>query len=104
MSDDVTEEDLVSISRRVDAVRAVAPPAWEEFLETRMGVGGGSFIRFDAASDRDQEIHLSVHYDNHPVIGPDVRVDAIIDFIAHACEDVPRLLEEVRRLKDREAG
>jgi hypothetical protein len=30
---------------------------------------------------------------------PDIRLDAVVDFIAHTREDVPRLLSEVRMLR-----
>jgi hypothetical protein len=42
-----------------------------------------------------------VHIGPEQLSSPDVRLDAIIDFVAHAVEDVPRLLTEIRRLRGR---
>ncbi len=48
---------------------------------------------------RDQEIYLDVHDGSQRLMSPDARLDAIIDFVAHAAGDVPRLIAEIRRFR-----
>ena len=65
----------------------------------RQGIGGGSFIRFGDDPDVDHEMYIDVHVGERQLFSPDARLDAIIDFIAHAAEDAPRLLAEIKRLR-----
>jgi hypothetical protein len=95
----VSDDELDAIERRVMQALAAAPPPWQEFLETRQGVGGSSFVRI-GQDDVDREMYLSVHVDGDTWSSPDPRLDAIIDFIAHAAEDLPRLVAEIRTLRD----
>ena len=57
------------------------------------------FIRFGDDPDVDHEMYIDVHVGERQLFSPDARLDAIIDFIAHAAEDVPRLLAEIKRLR-----
>lgn len=56
----LTEDEINEIERRVTQALGVAPPPWEEHLETRHGIGGSSFIRLDAGSDDDHKLYVSV--------------------------------------------
>ena len=81
---ELTDGDLERIERRCNA--ATKGP-WESFVEGRDHLGGSDFIRTGGLDDDSPDIEL---------IGATVEDQ---DFIAHARQDVPRLLEEVRRLK-----
>jgi hypothetical protein len=78
----ISETDLDEMERRE---RAATGPPWQSFLEGRDHTSGSSFIRTENGS------------------GPDIELlgatDADQDFIAHARQDVPRLLREIRRLR-----
>jgi hypothetical protein len=66
---------------------AATPGPWRSFVEGRDHTSGSNFIMTGEGSHRGNDIELS---------------DATIadqDFIAHARQDIPRLLDEIRRLK-----
>lgn len=96
----LTDDEINEIERRMTHTLGVAPPPWEEHLETRHGIGGSSFIRVDASSDDDHELYVSVQRGGAEWTSPDERLDTILDFLAHAAADIPRLISEVRRLRD----
>jgi hypothetical protein len=79
--DELTNADLDRIEARL---RAAAPGPWKSFVEGRDHTSGSSFI---ATPDNDIELTGATAADQ--------------DFIAHAREDLPRLLDEVRRLRAR---
>ena len=81
--------ELEAIRKRCDA--ATAGP-WESFVEGRDHLGGNSFIRTGGIDDRFPDIEL---------LGAST---ADQDFIAHARQDIPRLLEEIERLKKANQG
>ena len=81
---ELTDGDLDRIERRCNA--ATKGP-WESFVEGRDFLGGSDFIRTGGLDADSPDIEL---------IGATVEDQ---DFIAHARQDVPQLLEEVRRLK-----
>lgn len=81
--DGMTDEELEKIEARL---RGAAPGPWVSFVEGRDHDSGDSFIQTPA-----EDIYLS---------GATV---ADQDFIAHAREDLPKLLIEVRRLRARAA-
>ena len=83
----MTDEELRAIEDRCAA--ATAGP-WVSFVEGRDHECGSSFIRTGAERAHHQDIELT---------GATV---ADQDFIAHARQDVLRLLEEVQRLRARE--
>jgi hypothetical protein len=93
------EDVLVEIERRISAAREVAKEPWNVWLETHGGLGGESFIQFNADSPDDDELYLSVHLNGSEVRGPDHRVDAVIEFLGHSMRDVHLLLSEVHRLR-----
>ena len=69
------------------------------FLETRHGIGGCSFIRC-GTSEVDIELYVDLACGETQITGPDPRLDAVLDFIAAASDDVPRLVAEIRRLRE----
>jgi hypothetical protein len=79
----VTDEEIREIEARCNA--ATAAP-WQSFIEGRDHMAGSDFIRtgLDSSSP---DIYLTdaTHADQ--------------DFIAHARQDIPSLIAEVRRLK-----
>lgn len=73
---------------RIEArCQAVTPGPWQSYIEGRDHESGSNFIRTGPPGARHEDIELS---------GATV---ADQDFIAHARQDVPRLLQEVRRLQ-----
>ena len=81
---ELTDGDIERIEQRCNV--ATKGP-WESFVEGRDHLEGSNFIRTGGLDDESPDIEL---------IGATVEDQ---DFIAHARQDVPRLLEEVRRLK-----
>jgi hypothetical protein len=100
----LSEGVLTEIERRVAAAREVAKEPWNACLETHGGLGGESFIQFNADGPDDDELYLSVHLNGREVRGPDRRVDAVIEFIGYSMRDVQLLLSEVRRLRGDPGG
>jgi hypothetical protein len=77
-------DELADIHARSDRA---SPGPWKSMIEGRDHTGGSSFIMTGPPGERGPDIELSC-----ATAGDQ-------DFIAHAREDVPRLLEEVRRLR-----
>lgn len=75
----VSEARLIEIEARCN--RATRGP-WISFIERRDHISGSSFIRTDG-----EDIYLSGATDDDQ------------DFIASARQDVPLLIEEIRRLR-----
>ena len=84
MNEKITEEELNEIERRCNA--ATKAP-WESFIEGRDHESGSDFIRTGGLDDNSPDIELT------GASGEDQ------DFIAHTRQDVPRLVEELRRLR-----
>jgi hypothetical protein len=81
----MTEDELIEIERRCQAARS---GPWVSFIEGRGHTSGSSFIMIGEDDDtRSDDIELS-----GATTGDQ-------DFIAHARQDVPQLLKEVRRLR-----
>lgn len=80
----MTDEELGEIKAR--CLAATAGP-WASFIEGRDHEGGSSFIMVGDEGSRADDIELTG------------ATEADQDFIAHARQDVPALLEEVKRLK-----
>lgn len=76
---------------------AATPGPWWAWLEGRDGVAGDSFIGQGSdepdAVPRRRDLYLSTYTNEPPVSATDY------DFIAHARQDLPRLIAEVRRLR-----
>lgn len=94
-SHELTEVELDGIERRASQA---TPGPWVPWLESREGIGGESFIELGA--DGVDDLQMYVAYSPARPAGPDAATDADLDFIAHARQDVPRLVAEVRRLRD----
>ena len=80
----LTDAELDEIMARSNA--ATSAP-WRSFIEGRDHLGGNDFIMTGGADDRSPDIEL---------IGA---TPADQDFIAHARQDIPRLVTEIQRLK-----
>jgi hypothetical protein len=80
----IDSAELEAIRRRCEA--ATSGP-WESFVEGREHLGGNDFIRTGGLDDQSPDIEL---------LGAST---ADQDFIAHARQDIPRMLDEIERLK-----
>jgi hypothetical protein len=80
----LTSAELEKIRKRCDA--ATRAP-WESFVEGRDHLGGNNFIRTGGMDNQSPDIEP---------LGASV---ADQDFIAHARQDIPRLLDEIERLR-----
>ena len=98
MPDDttLTDAELNEMERRA---AAAAPAPWIAFMESRFGTGGASMIQVGQPSDVDDEIYVRRCIGSKQLASPNEQLDADIDFIAAARQDVPRLIAEVRRLR-----
>jgi hypothetical protein len=85
MSSIINSEEMDAMRHRCE--RATQGP-WKSFIEGRDHTSGSSFIMTGTDKNRGPDIELSG------------ATDADQDFIAHARQDIPRLLEELARLKD----
>lgn len=75
----LTEEEIQTIKSRCD--QATAGP-WRSFIEEREKISGSSFVQTGG-----EDIYLTG------------ATDADQDFIAHARQDIPRLIAEIERLR-----
>lgn len=93
-----TEEELVSMEVRI---AAASTGTWVPVLETRGATGGASCIQIaPATAVDDDDMYLSRFINGEQVqVSPDPQLDADLDFIASARQDMPRLVAEVRRLR-----
>ena len=77
--------------QELDAIRLrcknATPGPWTSFIEGRNHTSGSSFIMTGIGESRGKDIELS---------GATI---ADQDFIAHARQDIPRLIDEIERLK-----
>ena len=80
----MTDEELNVIEQRCSRAR---PGPWVSFVEGRDHLSGSNFIMVGEGELRSDDIEL---------IGATVSDQ---DFIAHARKDVPRLIEEIRKLR-----
>jgi hypothetical protein len=83
-----TDAELDEMDRRVGAA---SPAPWESFVEGRNHESGDSFILIGGLDDTSPDMYVT--HDGAPAPAGD------LDFIAHARQDVPRLVAEVRRLR-----
>ncbi|WP_282045183.1 hypothetical protein [Roseibium album] len=82
--DAMTEEELVSMRQRCE--KATSGP-WISYIEGRDHSGGSKFIMTGNSNKRGEDIELTGATNSDQ------------DFIAHARQDIPRLLAEVERLR-----
>ena len=83
------DNELEAIRQRCDRAK---PGPWKSFVEGRDHTSGSSFIMTGTDGNRGEDIELSG------------ATAADQDFIAHARQDIPRLLFEISRLKALNAG
>lgn len=86
---DAELDDLRRLSERV------APAPWRAMVEGRDHTSGDSFIMIGREDDRDEDMYVS--RDSGPASSAD------LDFIAAARNYLPRLLDEIARLRSRHA-
>ena len=99
MADPLPDADLSQIEQRTLKALGEAPPPWIPELETRVPIGGSSYIRFGNDLTADQEMYVDVRTSHGRLTSPDSRLDSIIEFVASAPEDILRLITEIRRLR-----
>ena len=80
----MTDEELEEIRLRCETA---TPGPWKSFVEGRDHTSGSNFIMVGEGGSRGDDIELA---------GATI---ADQDFIAHARQDIPRLLDEIARLK-----
>ena len=80
----MTPEEIAEIQARCDRA---SPGPWKSMIEGRDHTSGSSFVMTGPPNERGEDIELSGATADDQ------------DFIAHARQDVPRLLEEVMRLR-----
>ena len=98
MDEELTDEELDRIEARANAS---LPAPWEAFVEGRNHWSGDDFIRTGGLDDAGPDMYVMLSYwDDAPAKPADATV---LDFIASARQDVPRLVAEVRRLRQRPA-
>jgi len=76
--------ELQQIRRRCEDA---TPGPWKSFIEGREHTSGSSFIMTGSGKNRGKDIELSG------------ATTADHDFIAHARQDIPRMLDEIARLR-----
>ncbi|MCX5317460.1 hypothetical protein [Streptomyces sp. NBC_00154] len=97
MDGPLSEADLDAMGKRTTAA---SPGPWVPWLETRGATGGESFIQVGPGhAEQDDEIHVHRIVGARQVLSPDRQLDADLDFIAWARQDIARLIAEVRRLR-----
>lgn len=79
MNDPLSTDEIEAIKARCE--QATAGP-WKSFIETREKISGSDFIQTGG-----EDIYLTG------------ATEADQDFIAHARQDIPRLIAEIERLK-----
>ena len=80
----MTDDELGQIEARCNAA---TPAPWQSFIEGRDHTSGSDFIRTGGLDDSCPDIELTGATDEDQ------------DFIAHARQDVPTLIAEIRRLQ-----
>jgi len=80
----MADKELEDIRIRCESA---TPGPWKSFVEGRDHTSGSNFIMVGEGSSRGDDIELA---------GATI---ADQDFIAHARQDIPRLLDEIARLK-----
>jgi hypothetical protein len=81
----ISEDELKQIEQRAN--QAQAGP-WKAYIEGRDHESGNDFIMTGEDELRGEDIEM---------IGA---TDADYDFIANACQDIPKLIKEIRELKE----
>jgi hypothetical protein len=89
----LTDDALEQMERRS---HAASKPPWQSFIEGQDHWGGDNFIRIGGMDDSEPDM-----YESRGTTGGLVPAsDADLDLIAYARQDIPRLIAEVRRLRE----
>ncbi|BAN46026.1 hypothetical protein [Metapseudomonas resinovorans] len=80
----ITDRELEEIGARCNSA---TPGPWVSFIEGRDYSGGSNFIMTGSKGNRGEDIELTGATSSDQ------------DFIAHARQDVPKLIDEIKRLK-----
>jgi hypothetical protein len=86
-----SDAELDAIEQRCNAA---TPEPWVAWIEGRDHTAGDTFIAQGGSGARQEKDLFLSHYSNEGPVS-----DADHDFIAHARQDLPLLLAEVRRLR-----
>lgn len=81
----LTDEELKQIEKRVNEAQS---GPWKAYIEGRDHESGSSFIMTGTANQRGDDIELTG------------ATNADYDFIANARQDIPKLIEAIRELKN----
>ena len=85
----ITKAELDAMQQRADAA---SKGPWRSFIEDRDHECGSDFIQIGGDDDREDDMYVSRDTARAS--------DEDLDFIAAARQDVPRLIAEVKRLRD----
>jgi len=96
MAETSGEERLAAIEHRAQLAFQVLGRPWVAELETRWATAGESFIRC-GQTERDDEMYVRVFLGPNELVSPDPRLDAIIDFLASAPDDIEWLIQQLQR-------
>jgi hypothetical protein len=88
----LTDEELSAIETRI---ANASPSPWEAFVEPRDFEGGDSVVRIRGPHSDEPDLYLRQYRAGRMIEAS----PADHDFVANARQDVPRLVEEVRRLQ-----
>lgn len=91
--DALTDRELADMDARA---HAATDGPWHSFVEGRNHDAGDDFIRTGGSDDGSPDMYVTLYYNAEPT--PASAAD--LDFIASARQDVPRLVAEVRRLRE----
>ena len=84
----ITDAELDAMQQRADAA---SKGPWRSFIEGRNNECGSSFIQI-SDDDREDDMYVSRELK--------FASDADLDFIAAARHDIPRLIAEIKRLRN----
>ncbi len=80
----MNEEEIKDI---LDRCNSATSGPWKSWVEGRDGLSGDSFIMTGTDNKRGEDFYLTGG------------TNGDLDFIAHARQDIPRLIAEIKRLK-----
>ncbi len=89
------DDDLDAIEARA---RDATPGPWEAFVEGRDHLAGADLIRTGGMDESGPDMYVTLTYWNDDGAVPAAPHD--LDFIAAARQDIPRLVAELRRMRE----
>ena len=82
----ISEEELILIEQRANSAQA---GPWKAYIEGRDHESGSSFIMTGPEGQRGEDIEMTGATNDD------------YDFIANSRQDIPRLVNEIRRLREK---